>query len=123
VKRFERKSYDVDAMIMPTVPRIAPRIEALERNAETFRAANGNMLRNASLVNFLDACALTFPIHPPGTAPVGLMVVGFGGEDERILSAVSRSRRRWRIRDRFSWIRDEIYCRGIAAWTPSGGPC
>ena len=86
-KRFERKSYNVDAMIMPTVPRIAPRIEALERNAETFRAANGNMLRNASLVNFLDACALTFPIHPPGTAPVGLMVVGFGGEDERVLSA------------------------------------
>ena len=87
MKRFARKNYDVDAMIMPTVPRIAPRIEVLERNPEAFRAANGNMLRNTSLVNFLDACALTLPIHPPRTAPVGLMVVGFGGEDERVLSA------------------------------------
>jgi aspartyl-tRNA(Asn)/glutamyl-tRNA(Gln) amidotransferase subunit A len=45
------------------------------------------MLRNTSLINFLDGCALTLPIHRAGEAPVGLMVVGFSGEDERVLSA------------------------------------
>ncbi len=88
MKRFARANYDdVDALIMPTVPRIAPAIEGLERNPETFRLANGKMLRNTSPVNFLDGCALTLPIHAPRTAPVGLMVVGFAGEDERVLSA------------------------------------
>jgi aspartyl-tRNA(Asn)/glutamyl-tRNA(Gln) amidotransferase subunit A len=45
------------------------------------------MLRNPSLINFLDGCALSLPIQPAGEAPVGLMVVGFSGEDERVLSA------------------------------------
>jgi len=87
VARFTRANYDIDVLVMPTVPRIAPLIEGLERNAETFRLSNGNMLRNTSLINFLDGCALTLPIHAPREAPVGLMVVGFSGEDERVLSA------------------------------------
>jgi aspartyl-tRNA(Asn)/glutamyl-tRNA(Gln) amidotransferase subunit A len=88
MKRFARAQYnEVDALIMPTVPRIAPRIEELEHSPESFRLANGSMLRNTSLINFLDGCALSLPIHPPRTAPVGLMVVGFAGEDERVLSA------------------------------------
>jgi len=86
MKRFVRASYGVDALIMPTVPRIAPRIEGLERSPESFRLANGNMLRNTNLINFLDGCALSLPIHPPRAAPVGLMVVGFAGDDERVLS-------------------------------------
>lgn len=86
VKRFAQHRSHVDAMLMPAVPRIAPRIEGLERNPEAFRLANRNMLRNTNLINFLDGCALTLPIHPPRTAPVGLMVVGFNGEDERLLS-------------------------------------
>src|SRR5712672_287235 len=85
--RFARAGYDIDVLVMPTVPRIAPPIEGLERNAETFRLANGNMLRNTSLINFLDGCALSLPIHAPRAAPVGLMVVGFSGEDERVLAA------------------------------------
>ena len=86
MKRFVRANYEVDALIMPTVPRIAPRIEELERSPESFRLANGAMLRNTSLINFLDGCALSLPISPPRTAPVGLMVVGFAGEDERVLA-------------------------------------
>jgi aspartyl-tRNA(Asn)/glutamyl-tRNA(Gln) amidotransferase subunit A len=87
MRRFTRANYDVDVMVMPTVPRIAPPMEPLERNPDSFRLANGNMLRNTNLINFLDGCALTLPIHPPRAAPVGLMAVGFSGEDERVLSA------------------------------------
>jgi aspartyl-tRNA(Asn)/glutamyl-tRNA(Gln) amidotransferase subunit A len=87
IRRFNRATYDVEALVMPTVPRIAPPIEPLERNPETFRLANASMLRNTNLINFLDGCALTLPIQELGLAPVGLMVVGFSGEDERALSA------------------------------------
>lgn len=87
MRRFSRQNYAVDLLVMPTVPRIAPPIEPLERDAEAFRLANASMLRNTSLINFLDGCALTLPIHHAGEAPVGLMLVGFSGEDERVLSA------------------------------------
>ncbi|MGB5081088.1 MAG: amidase [Burkholderiales bacterium] len=88
MRRFVRATYDdVDVLVMPTVPRIAPPIEDLERDPEAFRKANGNMLRNTSLINFLDGCALSLPVQEPGAAPVGLMAVGFSGEDERVLSA------------------------------------
>src|SRR6266481_4370345 len=86
-RRFTRANYDVDVLVMPTVPRIAPPMEHVERSAENFRLVNGNMLRNTHLINFLDGCALTVPIHPAREAPVGLMVAGFSGEDERVLSA------------------------------------
>jgi aspartyl-tRNA(Asn)/glutamyl-tRNA(Gln) amidotransferase subunit A len=86
-RRFTRANYGVEVLVMPTVPRIAPPMEHVERSAEGFRMANGNMLRNTSLINFLDGCALTLPIHPPQEAPVGLMVVGFSGEDKRVLAA------------------------------------
>jgi aspartyl-tRNA(Asn)/glutamyl-tRNA(Gln) amidotransferase subunit A len=87
MRRFTRANYELDVMVMPTVPRIAPPMEGLERNPDSFRLANGNMLRNTHLINFLDGCALTLPIHRAREAPVGLMVVGFSGEDERVLSA------------------------------------
>ena len=87
MRSFARANYDVDVLVMPTVPRVAPPIEDLEREAETYRQVNRLMLRNTNPVNFLDGCALTLPIHAPGDAPVGLMVVGFSGEDERVLSA------------------------------------
>jgi len=86
-RSFSRERYPVDAFLAPTVPRIAPPIEPLEKDAEAFRLANASMLRNTSLVNFLDGCALTLPIQPARGAPVGLMVVGFSGDDERVLSA------------------------------------
>jgi aspartyl-tRNA(Asn)/glutamyl-tRNA(Gln) amidotransferase subunit A len=86
VQGFGRERHGVDAFVLPAVPKTAPPIEALERDAERFFAVNPLMLRNTSLFNFLDACALSLPIHAPGTAPVGLMVAGFPGEDERVLS-------------------------------------
>jgi aspartyl-tRNA(Asn)/glutamyl-tRNA(Gln) amidotransferase subunit A len=86
-RRFTRANYDVDVLVMPTVPRVATPMEQVEQSAENFRRVNGNMLRNTNLINFLDGCALTLPIHAAREAPVGLMVVGFSGEDERVLSA------------------------------------
>jgi len=87
MRSFTRMRYDIDVLVMPTVPRVAPPIEELERDAETYRRVNRLMLRNTNPINFLDGCALTLPVHAPGDAPVGLMVAGFSGEDELVLSA------------------------------------
>jgi aspartyl-tRNA(Asn)/glutamyl-tRNA(Gln) amidotransferase subunit A len=75
----------VDAWIMPTVPRIAPKVSELEASDEVYFDANGAMLRNPSVINFLDGCALSMPCHKPGEAPVGLMLAMRGGADTRLL--------------------------------------
>jgi aspartyl-tRNA(Asn)/glutamyl-tRNA(Gln) amidotransferase subunit A len=42
-------------------------------------------LRNSSIVNFLDGCAISIPCQEPGTAPVGLTVFGLRNTDKRLL--------------------------------------
>jgi len=75
-----------DAMLMPTVPHTAPRIDTLEQDEAAYFRVNGLMLRNPTFINFLDGCALSLPCHAPGQAPVGLMLAGPGGNDARILA-------------------------------------
>ncbi|EJM67408.1 amidase, Asp-tRNAAsn/Glu-tRNAGln amidotransferase A subunit [Pseudomonas sp. GM49] len=78
------------AWLMPTVAIVAPRISALQENTATFFSTNGLVLRNPSVVNFLDGCALSLPCHAPGDLPVGLSVVGLHRRDAQVL-AVSKS--------------------------------
>lgn len=85
VARTAREAAQVDALIMPTLPLVAPPIAAFAKD-EDFWRLNGRILRNTALINFLDRCAITLPISPPGAAPVGLTVVGSHGEDRRLLA-------------------------------------
>lgn len=75
-----------DALVLPTVPVVAPPIAELEASDAAFFAANGLILRNPTLVNFLDGCALSLPCHVPGQAPVGLMLAAPGGHDAALLA-------------------------------------
>ena len=77
---------DVDALLMPTVPLVAPRIADVDASDEAYASANLLMLRNPTFINFLDGCALSLPCHRQGEAPVGLMVAGTGGQDRLVLS-------------------------------------
>jgi aspartyl-tRNA(Asn)/glutamyl-tRNA(Gln) amidotransferase subunit A len=74
-----------DAVAMPTVALIAPTIAALSADDEYVRT-NAAILRNPSIVNFLDRCALTLPCHEPGEAPVGLTLMGEHLGDRRLIS-------------------------------------
>ncbi len=85
ISRFDAETAECDALIMPTVPMTAPPIAAFARD-EDYARINAKLLRNTSIINFLDRCALTLPIEPPGTPPVGLMVVGQHGADHRLLA-------------------------------------
>jgi aspartyl-tRNA(Asn)/glutamyl-tRNA(Gln) amidotransferase subunit A len=88
IARISPKTAPFDALLMPTVAITAPPIAAFERD-EDYRHINALILRNPSVINFLDRCAITIPIQPAGAPPVGLMVIGEHGADRRLL-AVAR---------------------------------
>ena len=85
IHRFDAETEAFDALVMPTVPLTAPPMAAFAQDQDYARL-NLKLLRNTAIINFLDRCALTLPIEPPGTAPVGLMVVGRHGKDRRLLA-------------------------------------
>jgi aspartyl-tRNA(Asn)/glutamyl-tRNA(Gln) amidotransferase subunit A len=85
IARVGRVSAAVDAMLMPTVPIIAPTLAELA-DTDTANRINLFLLRNPSLGNFLDRCALSIPCQAKGEAPVGLMLVGEHGADRRLLA-------------------------------------
>src|SRR3954471_12224235 len=78
-----------DAVLSPTVPMVAPAIADIapggERDDAFFRT-NALLLRNPSVVNMLDGCALSLPCHRPDELPVGLMVWHGALRDDTILS-------------------------------------
>jgi Asp-tRNA(Asn)/Glu-tRNA(Gln) amidotransferase A subunit family amidase len=43
------------------------------------------LLRNPSIINLLDGCAVSVPCHAEGSLPVGLMISGVAMSDSRIL--------------------------------------
>jgi aspartyl-tRNA(Asn)/glutamyl-tRNA(Gln) amidotransferase subunit A len=85
IAAVERATVGFDGLLLPTVAITAPPIAAFERD-DDYRHLNAAILRIPSVINFLDRCAITLPIQPPGTPPVGLMVVGEHGADHRLLA-------------------------------------
>lgn len=73
------------ALLMPTVPTIAPTIASLAQDDAHYFAVNGAMLRNPSIINFLDGCAVSLPCHAAGTAPVGLMLAALPAQDDTLM--------------------------------------
>ncbi|MGH6637534.1 MAG: amidase [Polaromonas sp.] len=82
--RTEAALEGFDALLCPTVPIVAPEIEALVLSDEAFFKANGLLLRNAFAINFLDGCAFSLPCHEPGELPVGLMLASTRDDDARL---------------------------------------
>lgn len=75
-----------DVLAMPTVPMVAPAIGALEADNDLFVRTNLTLLRNPALINMLDGCAISLPVHAEGEAPVGLMLAAAGGRDAALLA-------------------------------------
>ncbi|MEO6364310.1 MAG: amidase family protein, partial [Caldimonas sp.] len=85
--RMEAALGGIDALLSPTVPMVAPPVAPLVADDDAFFAANGALLRNPSIVNFLDGCALTLPCQAAGELPVGLMVWSTALADDAVLNA------------------------------------
>ncbi len=77
---------DYDAMVLPTVPVVAPSVAETEATDELYGSTNMLILRNPALINFLDGCAMSLPCHRPGEAPVGLMLAAPRLHDRRLVA-------------------------------------
>jgi len=91
-ERLAAELMSFDAMLMPTVPMIAPPIASLDDDA-AYRHTNALALRNPSIVNFIDGCAISLPCHRMGEAPVGLMLATLGGRDPQLIAIAASAER------------------------------
>jgi aspartyl-tRNA(Asn)/glutamyl-tRNA(Gln) amidotransferase subunit A len=84
IDRARTTTRTFDAVLMPTVAVIAPRITDV--TAETAYLKNNFLIiRNAGIANFLDRCAISLPCHRTGDAPVGLTMMSEAMADRRLL--------------------------------------
>lgn len=86
IRSIRNRTEGLDALVMPTVPLIAPAIAEFDTDEDRYHTSNLLMLRNPTFINFLDGCALSIPCHDAGTAPVGLMLAGFDHQDRKLLA-------------------------------------
>jgi aspartyl-tRNA(Asn)/glutamyl-tRNA(Gln) amidotransferase subunit A len=93
IARMEAALQRFDAVLSPTVPIVAPPIADVAPGAErdaAFFKVNGQLLRNTSVVNMLDGCAISLPCHAAGELPVGLMVWASAMQDDTVLNIAAQ---------------------------------
>jgi len=83
VARAAERLASYEALVMPTTANTPPRIADLADDKE-FTKANLRSLRNCTLINMIDGCAISLPAQREGEVPVGLMLASSGGSDRRI---------------------------------------
>lgn len=83
IARTEARIAPYDALVLPTTANTPPKIADLADD-KAFATQNLRALRNCSLINTLDGCAISLPAHRDGEVPVGLMLAAAGGSDRRI---------------------------------------
>jgi aspartyl-tRNA(Asn)/glutamyl-tRNA(Gln) amidotransferase subunit A len=83
IARAEKRIAPYDALVLPTTANTPPKIADLADD-QAFAVQNLRSLRNCTLINMLDGCAISLPAHREGEMPVGLMLAAAGGSDRRI---------------------------------------
>jgi aspartyl-tRNA(Asn)/glutamyl-tRNA(Gln) amidotransferase subunit A len=83
IARTEKRIAPYDALVLPTTANTPPRIADLADD-KAFTMANALALRNCTLINMIDGCAISLPAHREGEVPVGLMLAASVGSDRRI---------------------------------------
>ncbi|MGI4777063.1 MAG: amidase [Janthinobacterium lividum] len=94
IVRVEAALAPFDAVLSPTVPITAPTIVSMApgeaRDADFFRV-NALLLRNPSIVNMLDGCAISIPCPVDDGLPVGLMLWHAAMHDDTLLAIALRA--------------------------------
>lgn len=89
VRELDARLAGLDALIMPTTSIVAPTIAEVA-DPKVFSARNAALLRNTSVINFFDLCAITLPLTTAvSPLPVGLMLVVRNGHDHRLLNVAA----------------------------------
>lgn len=74
-----------DVLVLPTTPIVAP-LQSEVASIDAFIPRNVLLLRNTSMGNFFDLCAVSLPINLGNALPCGLMLFGRNGSDRKLLS-------------------------------------
>ena len=89
IDKMDRAMQGFDAILSPTTPVVAAPIADVapgtERDDAFFRL-NALLLRNTSVVNMLDGCAISLPCHLVDELPVGMMVWAGAMRDDPVLN-------------------------------------
>jgi aspartyl-tRNA(Asn)/glutamyl-tRNA(Gln) amidotransferase subunit A len=85
IASFNARMGDFNVLAYPTVPIVPPPVSAFDRD-EDFSRLNMLILRNPSVINMLDGCAISLPMTHAHTAPAGLMLSAPGGSDRDLLT-------------------------------------
>jgi len=85
---------DIDVLAMPTIPIVAPTMAEMAP-ADVFARKNAMLLRNTSIWNFFDCCAISLPLPRQGALPTGLMLVVRNGHDRRLFRIAAAVERLW----------------------------
>ena len=89
INKMARGMRGFDAFLSPTVPLVAPVMADMAPGAEhdeAFFRINALLLRNTSVINMLDGCAISIPCHASGELPVGLMIWAGALQDDQVLN-------------------------------------
>jgi len=90
VTLFEQALRDVDVMLAPTIAIETPTLAEAEQN---FDVVNPSLLRNTTMINLVDGCAMSMPVPVDGeNSPAALMVAAANGNDDRVLGVSDRIR-------------------------------
>jgi aspartyl-tRNA(Asn)/glutamyl-tRNA(Gln) amidotransferase subunit A len=89
VARFAELFAAFDAILLPTVPIVPPKLREIGSD-EDYNRLNRTVLSLTRIANIADLCAVSLPCHAPGELPVGLMLMGAHGADQALLSIAAR---------------------------------
>ena len=89
IQRMTLAMRGLDALLSPTAPIVAPPISSVApgtQRDEAFFQINAQLLRNPSVINMLDGCAISIPCHLADELPVGLMIWAEAMRDDSVLN-------------------------------------
>ncbi len=93
VRAMDARMADLDALVLPTTPIVAPRLAEVAQSDE-FGRKNALLLRNTNPVNFFDLCAISLPLPRQNGLATGLMLVGRNGQDGRLFNIAAAVEKR-----------------------------
>jgi aspartyl-tRNA(Asn)/glutamyl-tRNA(Gln) amidotransferase subunit A len=88
VARAAARIAPYDALVLPTTANTPPRIADLADD-KVFTRENLRALRNCTMINMIDGCAISLPAHRDGEVPVGLMLAQAGGHDRKLFEVAA----------------------------------
>ena len=92
IRAMDARLAELDVLVMPTTATVAPCVDEVA-DPKSFMARNAMLLRNPTIANFFDLCAISLPLPRAGGLPTGLMLIARNGHDRRLFQIAAAAER------------------------------